>query len=136
MGLIVDSSEVITAERLGQTAYEMMQGIVAHVGDQALAMSVVTVLELAHGLARADTESRRAKRQRFLDDLLAEMPVQAVTVPIALRAGRLDGYLRALGKGIPLADLLIGATALELGYSVLTSNKRHFDQIPGLTVVD
>ena len=35
----------------------------------------------------------------------------------------------------PLADLLIGATALELGYSVLTSNRRHFGQIPGLTVV-
>ena len=135
MGLIVDSSDVITAERSGQTAYEMMDRLALRVGGEDLAMSVVTVLELAHGLARADTESRRAKRQRFLDDLLVGMPVQTVTVPIALRAGQLHGYLQAVGKGIPLADLLIGATALELGYSVLTANRRHFDQIPGLKVV-
>jgi predicted nucleic acid-binding protein len=114
----------------------MMDRLALRVGGEDLAMSVVTVLELAHGLARADSESRRAKRQRFLDDLLVGMPVQTVTVPIALRAGLLHGHLRAVGKkGIPLADLLIGATALELGYSVLTGNRRHFDQIPGLTVV-
>ena len=113
----------------------MMDRLALRVGGEDLAMSVVTLLELAHGLARADSESRRAKRQRFLDDLLVGMPVQTVTVPIAFRAGQLHGYLQAVGKGIPLADLLIGATALELGYSVLTANRRHLDQIPGLAVV-
>ena len=41
------------------------------------------------------------------------------------------------GKGIRLAfeDLLIGATALELGYSVATANVRHFRLVPGLSVV-
>jgi predicted nucleic acid-binding protein len=33
--------------------------------------------------------------------------------------------------GFPLADLLIGVTALELGYSVATDNLRHFQKIPG-----
>jgi predicted nucleic acid-binding protein len=33
-----------------------------------------------------------------------------------------------------LPDLLIGATALELGYAVATHNSRHFELIPGLTV--
>jgi predicted nucleic acid-binding protein len=36
---------------------------------------------------------------------------------------------------IPFGDLLISATALSLGYSVLTVNLRHFEQVPGLTVV-
>jgi hypothetical protein len=35
---------------------------------------------------------------------------------------------------IPCADLLIGATALSLGYSVLTVNARRFGRIPGLSV--
>ena len=35
---------------------------------------------------------------------------------------------------VPFADLLIGATALSLGYSVLTVNARHFGRIPGLSV--
>ncbi len=36
---------------------------------------------------------------------------------------------------IPFADLLIGATALLLGYSILTTNPRHFRLIPDLSVV-
>jgi predicted nucleic acid-binding protein len=36
---------------------------------------------------------------------------------------------------IPFGDLLIGATALSLGYQVLTGNLRHFQKIPGLTVI-
>jgi predicted nucleic acid-binding protein len=34
-----------------------------------------------------------------------------------------------------LADLLIGACALELGYAVGTSNIRDFGRIPGLQLV-
>lgn len=32
-------------------------------------------------------------------------------------------------------DLLIGATALEIGYAVVTANVRHFQLIPGLNVI-
>ena len=42
--------------------------------------------------------------------------------------------LQAQGTRIALADLLIGATALELGYAVLTGNLRHFRMIPNLVV--
>jgi hypothetical protein len=34
---------------------------------------------------------------------------------------------------IQFADLLIGATALSLGYSVLTVNPRNFERVPGLS---
>jgi predicted nucleic acid-binding protein len=43
--------------------------------------------------------------------------------------------LQPKGIRVALGDLLIGATALELGYSVLTSNIRHFEKIPGLIVI-
>ncbi len=135
MGLIVDSSEAISAERTGLTAYQMVERIAAQHGDEEIALSVVTVLELAHGVARADNPQRRENRQRFLDDLLSGMPIHPVTVVIALLAGQIDGQLRASGKHVPLADLLIGATALNLGYSVLTSNRREFEQIPGLVTL-
>jgi len=36
---------------------------------------------------------------------------------------------------IALPDLLIGVTALDLGYSVATLKPRHFQLIPGLSVV-
>jgi predicted nucleic acid-binding protein len=37
--------------------------------------------------------------------------------------------------GLPLSDLLIGVTALDLGYSVATANLRHFQMIPGLKII-
>ena len=36
---------------------------------------------------------------------------------------------------VPFVDLLIGATALEVGYSLLTVNARPFRMIPGLSVI-
>ncbi len=36
---------------------------------------------------------------------------------------------------IPFADLQIGVTALDLGYSVVTKNVRHFRMIPDLNVI-
>ncbi|MBC7925581.1 MAG: PIN domain-containing protein, partial [Bryobacteraceae bacterium] len=134
LGLILDSSLIISAERQGQTAYQMIEGFGARLGDPEIAVSVVTVLELAHGIARADTGVRRSTRQQFLDDLLTGMPVHVVNVQVALRAGHLDGSLQSQGIRVALADLLIGATALELGYSVATHNVRHFRLIPSLPV--
>jgi len=56
-------------------------------------------------------------------------------VPVALRVGQIDGENQAKGVRLPLADLLIGVTALELGYQVGTANLRHFQMIPGVSVV-
>jgi predicted nucleic acid-binding protein len=50
-------------------------------------------------------------------------------------AGRIDGEETAKGTIIPISDLLVGATALSLGYSILTINARHFRMIPGLNVI-
>ncbi len=135
MGLILDSTAAVAAEREGKNARQLLEGVALETGDDGIAISVVTVLELAHGISRADTPERRDQRQHFLDDLLTGVPIQPVTVSIALRAGRIDGESRAAGIRIPLSDLLIGASALELGYGVGTSNLRHFRLIPALDVI-
>jgi tRNA(fMet)-specific endonuclease VapC len=134
LGLILDSSIIIAAERIGQTAYQMLEDLLGRMSDPEIAVSVVSVVELAHGISRANTQQRRSARQQFMDDLLTGMPVHPVNIPIALRAGKIDGSLQAKGLRPALADLLIGATALELGYSVLTHNVRHFQLIPELDV--
>jgi predicted nucleic acid-binding protein len=80
------------------------------------------------------TPERKQKRQQFIQELVTALPVHPVTVPLALRVGQIEGENQAKGVRLPLADLLIGVTALELGYSVATSNPRHFARIPGLSV--
>ena len=134
MGLILDSSVLIKAERQGQNARQMLTAISRTAGNTDIAISVVTLIELAHGAARADTAQRKAKRYQFIQELLMALPIHPVTVPIALRVGQIDGENQAKGVRLPLAALLIGVTALDLGYSVATGNLRHFQLVPGLSV--
>ena len=135
MGLILDSSLLVAAERQGKNARQMLADIAREVGETEVAISVVTLLELAHGAARARTPKRKAKRQQFTQELVTALPIHSVTAPVALRAGQIDGENQARGIRIPLSDLLIGVTALELGFSVATANVRHFRLVPGLSVV-
>jgi len=135
MGLILDSSVLIADKRQGQNARRMLATISGQAANTDIALSVVTLIELAHGAARADTAQRKAKREQFIQELLTALPIHPVTVPIAIRAGQIDGESQAKGVRLPISDLLIGITALELGYSVATANLRHFRMIPGLTVV-
>ena len=135
MGLILDSSILIAEERRGNDLRHALSNLAARFAGEEVAVSVITVLELAHGVARSNTPQRRLNHQKFLDDLLLALPVHAVTIPVALRAGQMDGENRTKGIRLAIPDLLIGVTALELGYRVATSNLRHFQMIPGLTVI-
>lgn len=135
MGLILDSSVLIAVERQGRTVREMLAEIRGSQKDIEVGISVITVAELAHGAARAETSQRRERRLRFIQDLATVVPVYAVTAAIAFRAGIIDGENQASGIRLPLSDLLIGVTALEIGFGVGTSNLRDFARIPGLSVI-
>ena len=135
MGLILDSSVIIPAERRGETVERLIERILRATGDQDAALSAVGLTELVHGIYRAPTPDIRSRRETYLNELLADLTVYPYTREIALLAGKLDGEQQSRGIVIPFADLLIGATALALGYSVLTVNVRHFGRIPGLPIV-
>jgi len=136
MGLILDSSVLVAAERQRHNARQMLASIARKIAETEVGISVVTLIELAHGAARADTPERKAKRHKFIEELLTQVPTHPVTVPLALRSGHIDGENQARGIRVPLPDLLIGVTALELGYSVGTAHLRHFLQLPGLSIVE
>lgn len=120
MGLILDSSVIIDAERHGETVEQLIERIMRATGDQEAALSAVGLTEIVHGLYRASTPAIHSRREAFLNELLA---------------GKLDGEQQSKGVIIPFADLPIGATALALGYSVLTVNVRDFRRIPNLFVM-
>jgi tRNA(fMet)-specific endonuclease VapC len=135
MGLILDSSVLVAAERQGKNARQILTAISTKTNETEIGLSVVTLIELAHGASRADTPERKAKRRQFIRELQTAVPVYSVTAPLGLRAGEIDGENQSRGVRVPLSDLLIGVTALELGYSVATANVRHFQMIPGLSIV-
>ena len=113
MGLILDSSVLIAAERQGRNARQALAEIAVSAAGEDVAVSVVTLIDLAHGATRANTPQRMAMRRQFLNELITALPVHPVTVSVALRAGQIDGENTAQGVRVALSDLLIGATALE-----------------------
>ena len=74
-------------------------------------------------------------RQQFVHELTTALPIHPVTIAVALRAGQIDGENAAKGIRLAISDLLIGVTALDLGYRVATANLRHFRMVPGLEVI-
>lgn len=135
MGLIVDSTVFISAERKSLTARQALEQIGMRFPGELLGVSVITLAELAHGAARAVNPSTAQFRRHFIHEIRASIPALPVTAEAAIRAGEMDGALRSRGPIIGFSDLLIGATALELNYGVVTANLRHFHRITGLTVV-
>lgn len=135
MGLILDSSLVIAAERRGDTVEQLIAQIIGATGDQDAALWDTGLTELVHGIFRAQTPEMRRRRETFINELLADLTVYPYTKETALLAGKIDGEQQSRGVVIPLGDLLIGATALVLGFQVATNNLRHFQRIPGLSVI-
>jgi predicted nucleic acid-binding protein len=134
LGLILDSSVIIEAEREGQTVEQLLEQVKSSVGEVEIAICSVTVAELVHGVYRANTREIRQRRRDFIDELKRHVPVHPVTDETGEIIGRISGEQAARGIKIPFEDLAVGASALEQGYAVATLNVRHFQMIPGLVV--
>jgi tRNA(fMet)-specific endonuclease VapC len=114
---------------------KLLEQVVALAGDQDAALSSVGLTELIHGIYGAQNAEMRLRRQAFIAELLRDLAVYPYTKETAMLAGKIDGEQQSQGITIPFADLLIGATALSLRFSVLTANLRHFGRIPALRVL-
>ena len=135
LGLVLDSSVLVAAERANLTTPDVIKHIRASVGDVPIIICALTVAELAHGIHRANSPERSQRRRQFLEELRAAVPVYPVTEATAEIIARIGGEQAAKGINLPLADLIIGACALELGYAIATHNPRDFNRIPGLRVL-
>jgi predicted nucleic acid-binding protein len=135
MGIVLDSSVLIAGERSGESVRQILHRVQGVYGEVDSALSVVTIVELTHGIYRATSDATRERRRAFSEELRRDMVVHPVTVEIAELAGRIEGEQAARGISIAFEDLLIGVTALYLDYAIATRNVRHFERIPGLKVV-
>lgn len=135
MGIILDSSILIAAERGGESVRQILKRVQAAHGETEAGLSAVTIVELTHGIYRAKSDAHRERRRLFTEELCRDVAVHPVTLEVAQLAGKIEGEQASQGRSIAFEDLLIGSTALHLGYAVATLNIRHFQLIPGLFVV-
>jgi predicted nucleic acid-binding protein len=136
LGLILDSSILIAAERRGETVKQMVDRLNVALGDAESALSVISAIELTHGIYRARTVADRERRRLFCAEVFRDLIVHPVSLAIAQLAGQIEGEQAAKGISIAVEDLIIGATALHLGFDVATLNVKHFRVIPDLKTVN
>jgi tRNA(fMet)-specific endonuclease VapC len=135
MGLVLDSGVLIAAERDARPVSELLATLKHEHGETEIVLSSITVIELEHGLHRAQTTVQARKRREYLDTVFAAIPVEPFTREMAQLAAKLDAEARQTGRTIPFPDLLIGVTALHFGYAIATRNLRHFQMVPNLAVI-
>jgi tRNA(fMet)-specific endonuclease VapC len=130
MGVILDTSVLIEAER---REFEIKKFIEKR-ELEAYGLSVISVAELLHGVHRADSKKRRLRRSAFVEKVIELFPIYPFELSTARIYAELWSDLAKKGIQVGAHDLIIGSTALSLGFSVATYNMRHFNRIEGLNI--
>lgn len=98
-------------------------------GDRRAALSVVSHCEVMEG---AYGGRRPSPSPVVLLDFLARFETLPISPPVVDAFGRTRAHLRSQGRLIPDFDLVIAATALTHGLTLVTRNRRHFERVAGL----
>lgn len=127
-GVVIDTSVLIAVER-----GELDLATVAAGDDEPVVMAAISAHELLRGLARLPAGVRRARSERWLESLLASLPVIEYDLDIARVHAALWAEMSASGRALGEHDQMIAATSLTLGYDLATRD-RAFDAVPDLTL--
>jgi predicted nucleic acid-binding protein len=131
VGTLIDTSVLIAAQR-GQLDQDRFRD---EDDDEPVVMAAISASELLHGVHRLKGAVARTRAERFVEHVLASMPVVPFDLEIARVHARLDAELSAAGTAVGEADLMIAATAVWLDFRVVTRDLRSFPRIEGLDVV-
>lgn len=113
---------------MGQVAERLL----AHT-PQEIGIPAVVVYELEVGIAKS---AQPEKRQQQLAALLAVVTALPFGVAEARQAAQIRAALEAAGTPIGPYDVLIAATALAHGGTLVTHNVQEFSRVVGLQLVD
>lgn len=96
------------------------------VGPAAVAISVITVVELRHGATKSQNPE---KAHGKLDLFLGPLSVLEFDEAAAEKAGRIRADLERAGTPIGDLDSLIAAHALAAGLVLVSNNLREFERV-------
>lgn len=107
--------------------------LVDRLAPQGAAISVITYMEAYQGTLRS-SDPRRAQ-ERF-DRFLAVVPIVPLSPAVARRCAELREDLARQGQRVRsrALDLMIAATALEHDSTLVTRNRKDYEDIPDLAL--
>ena len=116
--IVLDTTVLIDVLRGHRSALDYLRSL-----EEVPACSELTRVEVLRGIHRGERDAT--------DRLLGTLRWVGVGEQIARRAGALGVTWRTSHR-LATVDLVIAATAIELGGSLATSNTRHFPMFAGL----
>ncbi|MCH7730654.1 PIN domain-containing protein [Patescibacteria group bacterium] len=126
--VILDTNVVIDHLRLLSSKDSKLVKLAEQLPKENFAISMITVQELYEGQSTKDE-----KIEQVLLSTIAPMTILPYTFDVAKKAGQIN---RDTKQTIGLGDAAIAAAAVINGASLYTLNKRHFQGIKGLELLD
>lgn len=127
MKYLLDTNVLIAMFRGRQTIREA----ILKAGFSECGVSEISVAELLVG-AYKNGYKKHVHEVRFVKNQFSVIPISDSVEKYA----RIRAQLEADGVRLDNFDLLIAATAINEGFTLVTHNKKHFDRIPGLKLKD
>lgn len=126
--LLLDTTFLIDAERGAD--------LDALIGDDDdVAIAAITVAELTVGVLLASPR-QRTRRQSYVDEVVASIPILPYDENVAVKHANLLAAVRRAGRPRGAHDLIIAATAATSGRTVVSADRRAFDDLPGVSAID
>lgn len=134
MRVLLDTCAISEAAR--PQGSERVKRRIAAFRDEDLFLSVITLGELANGVALLDAGRKKDRYEAFLLSLEQDFATRILSVDAETGRtwGEITARARRRGKTVPSTDGLIAATALRHGLHVMTRNVADFDETGALII--
>lgn len=135
MRVLLDTCVLSELNKKGPAA-EKVRRAVSELPDTAIYLSVVTLGEIAKGVALLDAGARQRELLSWLNGLESDFSDRLLSVDsdTARVWGELTARAQRQGRTVHVADGLIAATALSHGLHVMTRNVTDFEPTGALMV--
>ena len=126
--MLLDTTFLIDADRSNTDLDEL-------IGDEDdVAIAAITVAELQVGVELSKGKTRRG-RQELLDEIVISVPIVDYDLEVARAHAKLLVTVRRQGRPRGAHDLIIAATALSSGRSLVTADQTAFVDLPGIVSI-
>lgn len=125
MALIVADTDILIDALAGRAP--AAERIAVELTGGTLATTAITAFELRSG-------AKESAAWAQVETLLAALSILPFDERAAARAASVRQALESAGNPIGMADYLIAGVCLAHSAVLLTRNRRHFEQVPGLAL--
>lgn len=122
---MLDTTVLVTVER----AATSLDSVIDDEDDVAIA--AITAAELLVGVELSDSKGTH-RRSAFVENVLSTIPIEPYDLEVARTHASLLAHTRRSGRPRGAHDLLIAATAVTHGRTVVSADPAGFADLPGL----